>query len=81
MLWLSGVAVDWTFTSGGLDIRTHLFIDHRHVKFFVCVLISQSQNNFISEIFPIYSKPGFIMSSLFLKPGAYEPPPREGVFN
>ena len=50
MLWLSGVVVDWTFTSGGVDVRAHLLVAHRCVHVFIHVLIfrgwSQSRNNF-----------------------------------
>ena len=32
-LWLSGVVVDRTFTSGGVDVRAQsLFVDHRRVN-------------------------------------------------
>ena len=48
--------------SGGVDVRTHLFIDHRHVNVFICVLNfhswSQPQNYLNSKIFPIYCKLG-----------------------
>ena len=57
-LWLSGVVIDWTFTSGGVDIGTHLFIDHCCVHVFIRMLNfhgrSQPRNYFNSEIFPIY---------------------------
>ena len=34
MLWLSGVVIDRTFSSGGVDMRARLFVDHRCIKFF-----------------------------------------------
>ena len=38
-LWLSGVVVNRTFTSGGIDVCTRLFVvDHRHVNVFIRVL-------------------------------------------
>ena len=38
MLWLSGVVVDRTFTPGGVDVRTRLFVDLRRVNVFIRVL-------------------------------------------
>ena len=35
MLWLSGVVIDRTFTSGGVDVRACLFVDHRCVNVFI----------------------------------------------
>ena len=31
------IVVDRTFTSGGVDLSAHLFIDHHHVSFFSLV--------------------------------------------
>ena len=39
MLWLSGVVVDVTFTSGGVDMRACLIVDHCRVNGFTHVLI------------------------------------------
>ena len=53
---LSGVVVNQTFTSGGVDVHAHLFVDHHHVNVFIPVLNfrgwSQPQNYFNSENFP-----------------------------
>ena len=46
MLWLSGVVVDQTFTSRGVDVRTRFFVNHCHMFLFTFF--------FNSEIFPIY---------------------------
>ena len=58
MLWLSRVVVDRTLTSGGVDVRARLFVDHRCVNVFIRVLNfrgwSQPRNYFNSEIFPTY---------------------------
>ena len=58
MLWLSGVVVDRTFTTGGVDVRAHLFVDHRHVNVSICVLnfhgLFQPRKYFKSDIFLIY---------------------------
>ena len=46
------------FTSGGVDMHVHLFIDHCCVNVFICVLNfrgwSQPQNH-LNSIFPVYS--------------------------
>ena len=34
MLWLSGVVIDRTFTSGGVDVGARLFVDHHRVNVF-----------------------------------------------
>ena len=34
----SRLVVDWTFTSGGVDVHARLFVDHRCVNVFICVL-------------------------------------------
>ena len=52
--------MDWTFISGGgggVDVSTHLFIDHRHVNFFYSRvkfsrLVSFTKLFFNSENFP-----------------------------
>ena len=58
ILWLSGVVIDQTFTLGGVDMCTHLFIDHRCINVFIHILNfcgwSQPQNYFSSETFRIY---------------------------
>ena len=57
--WLYIVVV-LTFTSGGVDLRTHLSIDHHRVSFFILFRVfnfrgwPRPQNYFNSEIFPIY---------------------------
>ena len=55
--WLYIVIV-LTFTSGGVDLRTHLSIDHRRVSFFFRVFNfhgwPRPRNYFNTEIFPIY---------------------------
>ena len=36
-LWLSGIVVDWTFTSEGVDVHARLFVDHHRVNnLFMC---------------------------------------------
>ena len=40
-LWLSGVVVNQTFTSGGVDVRTCLFVNHRHVCLYLRVIFSR----------------------------------------
>ena len=37
-LWLSGVVLDRTFTSGGVDVHACLFVDNRLVNVFIRVL-------------------------------------------
>ena len=58
-LWLSGVVVDWTFTSGGVEMRACLFIDHCCVNVFIQVLNFavglNCENYFNSEIWLIYN--------------------------
>ena len=57
MLWLSKVVVNQTFMSGGVDVRAHLFVNHRHICFIHILKFSQlvSTTKFLnSEIFPIY---------------------------
>ena len=53
------VVVDQTFTSGGVDLRASLFIDHRSMRKFIFPVLnfhslSQPQIFFNSEIFPMY---------------------------
>ena len=38
MLWLSGVVVDWAFTTGGVDVRARLFLVHYSINVFIRVL-------------------------------------------
>ena len=53
----SNIAVDLAFTSVGVDLCAHLFIEHHHVMFFFCVLNFRGwpglQNYFNSKILPI----------------------------
>ena len=55
---VSGVVIDWTFTSGGVDVHAHLFVDHCCAYFRIRVLNfhgwSQLRNYFNSEIYLIY---------------------------
>ena len=53
------IVIDRTFASGGgVDLRTHLFIDHRRASFFRMFNFRgwrpRPRNYFNSEIFPIY---------------------------
>ena len=64
MMWLSGVVVDWAFTSGGMDVRVEAYLfDHRRINVFICVLNfrgwSQLRNYFNSEIWYVYTLLGF----------------------
>ena len=34
------VVVNWTFTSGGVDMRTRLFVNHHHIGFYSRVKFS-----------------------------------------
>ena len=34
-LWLSGAVVNWTLTSGGVDLCTRLFVNHGYIKFLI----------------------------------------------
>ena len=66
-LWLLGVLINWTFTSGGMDMRACLFVDCRRVNVFICMLNfcswSEPQKCFNSEIFLIY---GTLYTSILL---------------
>jgi len=43
---IAPVVVDWTFTSGSVDLRASLFIDHRRViLFFVCLIFAVDLDN------------------------------------
>ena len=55
--WLN-IVVDQTFTSVGVELRAHLFIDHHHVMLFFFRVFNfcgwpRQRNYFNSEIFPI----------------------------
>ena len=58
MLRLSGEVINWTFTLGDVDVRAYLFVDHRCINVFICVLNfrswSQPRNYFNSNIFKVY---------------------------
>ena len=43
-VWLSGVVVDWMFTSGGVDVHALLFVDHHCVNVFIRV------SNFVVDL-------------------------------
>ena len=60
MLRLSEVVVAWDIYLGRCGrARRNLFIDHRRINVFTCVLnfcgLSQPRNSFNSEIFPIFT--------------------------
>ena len=63
------VVVNWTFTSGDVDVCTHLFIDHYDVSlFFSCVKFLRLvlTNYFNSEVFLMYGMANSMMSIVSL---------------
>ena len=56
--WESQLVAEWTFTSGGVDVHTRLFIVHRCLNLSIHMLNfhswSQPRNCFNNKIFPIY---------------------------
>ena len=50
MLQMSGVVVNQTFTLGGVDMHTRLFIDYRHINYFIRVLNFDREINLAAKI-------------------------------